>query len=83
MHRWIFPSWSDRAVPCAHFLCRRSYRHRRTMRRIFSILISMLLHGYVGLRLVPPLAGWPAAGSALGVLLAASALLLPRQWARH
>ena len=53
------------------------------MRRIFPILISMLLHGYVGLRLVLPLAGWPAAGSALGVLLAASALLLPRQWARH
>ena len=53
------------------------------MRRIFSILISMLLHGYVGLRLVPPLVAWPAAGSALGVLLAASALLLPRQWARH
>lgn len=47
------------------------------MRRILPILISMLLHGYVALRLMPSLAGWPAAGSALGVLLAASALLLP------
>ena len=47
------------------------------MRRILPVLISMLLHGYVGLRLIPPLAGWPAAGSALGLLLAASALLLP------
>jgi predicted MPP superfamily phosphohydrolase len=37
----------------------------------------MLLHGYVALRLMPPLAGWPAAQSALGVLLTASALLLP------
>jgi len=47
------------------------------MRRTLLILVSMLLHGYVGLRLIPPLVGWPAAGSALGVLLAASALLLP------
>ncbi len=47
------------------------------MRRIPLILISMLLHAYVGLRLVPPIAHWPAAGAALGVLLAASALLLP------
>lgn len=37
----------------------------------------MLLHGYVTLRLMPSLAGWPAAESSLGVLLAASALLLP------
>jgi predicted MPP superfamily phosphohydrolase len=41
------------------------------------VSISMLLHVYVGLRLIPPLAGWPAAGIALGLLLAASALLLP------
>ena len=37
----------------------------------------MLLHGYVGLRLMPSLAGWPLAGLAFGVLLATSALLLP------
>jgi predicted MPP superfamily phosphohydrolase len=37
----------------------------------------MLLHGYVAVRLLPPLAGWPAAEFALGVLLAASALLMP------
>ena len=47
------------------------------MRRYLLILISVLLHAYVGLRLVPPLAGLPAAGLALGVLLATSALLLP------
>ena len=47
------------------------------MRRILLILFSMLLHGYVGLRLMPSLAGWPLAGSALGVLLATSALLMP------
>ncbi len=47
------------------------------MRRTPLILVSVLLHGYVGLRLVPPLADWPLAGSILGVLLATSALLLP------
>ena len=47
------------------------------MRRIPLILFSMLLHGYVGLRLIPSLAGGPWAGPALGVLLATSALLLP------
>jgi predicted MPP superfamily phosphohydrolase len=47
------------------------------MRRAVPILISMLLHGYVALRLVPSLAGWPVAASALGGLLAASAVLLP------
>jgi predicted MPP superfamily phosphohydrolase len=45
------------------------------MRRIPLILFSVLLHGYVGLRLMPSLAGWY--GPALGVLLAASAMLLP------
>ena len=35
------------------------------------------MHGYVGLRLIPPLAGWSSAGPALGVLLATCALLLP------
>ena len=47
------------------------------MRRLLLILFSMLLHGYVGLRLMPSLAGWPLAGPALGVLLVTSALLLP------
>lgn len=47
------------------------------MRRFVPILVSLLLHGYVALRLMPSLAGWPAAESALGVLLAASALLMP------
>jgi hypothetical protein len=47
------------------------------MSRILLILLSMLLHGYVGLRLMPSLAGSPLAGPALGVLLATSALLMP------
>ena len=47
------------------------------MRRIPLILFSLLLHGYVGLRLIPSLAGWSLAGLALGVLLATSAWLLP------
>ena len=47
------------------------------MGRTLLMLISLLLHGYVGLRLMPSLAGWPAAGLVLGVLLVASALLLP------
>ncbi len=47
------------------------------MRRFLLILFSMLLHGYVGLRLIPSIAAWPAAGAALGALLAISALLLP------
>ncbi len=47
------------------------------MRLIPVVLLSCLLHAYVGLRLMPPLAGWPAAGFLLGVLLALSALLLP------
>jgi len=47
------------------------------MRRILLILFSTLLHGYVGLRLIPSLAGWSLAGPAFSVLLATSALLLP------
>jgi hypothetical protein len=47
------------------------------MRRHVVFLISVLLHGYVGLRLMPPIADGPAARLAFGVWLAASALLLP------
>ena len=47
------------------------------MRRIPLLPFSLLLHGYVGLRLVPSLASGSWAGPALGALLAASALLLP------
>jgi predicted MPP superfamily phosphohydrolase len=47
------------------------------MRRILLFLVSSLLHGYVALRLMPPLSGWPMAASSLGGLLAASALLMP------
>ena len=47
------------------------------MSRFLLTLFSLLLHGYVGLRVMPALAGWPAAGPVLGVLLAVSALLLP------
>ena len=45
------------------------------MRRLLLILFSLLLHGYVGLRSIPSLAGGSLAGPALGVLLATSALL--------
>lgn len=47
------------------------------MRRSILFLFSLLLHTYAGLRLVPSLSDWPGAGPALGVLLAASAGLLP------
>jgi predicted MPP superfamily phosphohydrolase len=40
-------------------------------------ILSALLHGYVGLRLVPAMPGWPAAAAALSVVLAASAVALP------
>jgi hypothetical protein len=39
--------------------------------------LSALLHGYVGLRLVPALAAWPVAATLLVALLMASALALP------
>jgi uncharacterized protein len=47
------------------------------MRRGVLVLFSLLLHGYVGLRLLPSLEAWPWAGLAVAVLLAASAALLP------
>jgi uncharacterized protein len=40
-------------------------------------ILSALLHGYVGLRLVPAMPGWPVAAAALTVVLAASAIALP------
>jgi predicted MPP superfamily phosphohydrolase len=39
--------------------------------------LSILLHGYVALRIVPPLSGWPVATAALSLALAASAVVLP------
>ena len=53
------------------------------MRRLLLILFSLLLHGYVGLRSIPSLAGGSLAGPALGVLLATSALLLPLSLIGH
>lgn len=47
------------------------------MGRSLLFLFSIVLHAYVGLRLLPALAAWPAAAWALGLLLAASAWLLP------
>jgi predicted MPP superfamily phosphohydrolase len=41
------------------------------------IALSALLHGYVGLRLVPALTTWPSATAALVLLLAGSAIVLP------
>jgi predicted MPP superfamily phosphohydrolase len=45
---------------------------------VFTVwILSALLHGYVGLRLVPAMAGWPLATAALCGVLAASAVALP------
>lgn len=41
------------------------------------LLFSSFLHAYVGLRLVPDLAGWPVAQLLLGLVLLASAVLTP------
>ena len=41
------------------------------------LIISTLLHAYVGLRLVPALGAWPGAAIALAVVLVASAVLMP------
>jgi predicted MPP superfamily phosphohydrolase len=40
-------------------------------------LFSALVHAYVGLRLVPALAGWPWSAIALALVLVASAVLMP------
>lgn len=40
-------------------------------------ILSLMLHGYVALRIVPALGDWPLAAAALGGLLLASSLLLP------
>lgn len=39
--------------------------------------LSALLHGYVGLRVVPAMSGWPVAAAAFALVLATSALALP------
>src|SRR3990167_11229846 len=41
------------------------------------LLFSSFLHAYVGMRLVPDLAGWPVAQLLLGLVLLASAVLTP------
>lgn len=41
------------------------------------LLFSLLLHAYVGLRLLPGLSGWPLAQVLLATLLLASAVLMP------
>jgi len=47
------------------------------MGRLWLLMFSALLHGYVAWRLVPALAAWPLAVALLVLLLAASALLVP------
>ena len=46
------------------------------MRRLLLILFSLLLHGYVGLRSIPSLAGGSLAGPALFVLTVLRDVLL-------
>ena len=47
------------------------------MNRLFLIGFSAALHAYVGWRLIPSLGAWPWLAAGIGVLLAASALLIP------
>jgi hypothetical protein len=47
------------------------------MRRSFVFVLSALLHGWIGLRLLPALSGWPWAAGSLAALLAASAVAMP------
>ncbi len=47
------------------------------MGRASLFLLSALLHGYAGLRLLPALADWPALAVIVAVALAVSAVLLP------
>ena len=48
------------------------------------LVLSVLLHGYIGWRIVPALAAWPLAQGLAAGLLVASALLMPLAlWARR
>jgi len=47
------------------------------------VLLTTLLHLYIGLRLVPALAPWMPAGPLLAVLLLASAIALPQPFLRR
>jgi len=48
------------------------------------LVLSVLLHGYIGWRIVPALAAWPLAQELVAGLLVASALLMPLAlWARR
>jgi len=44
------------------------------------IALSLLLHAYIGLRILPALAAWPLAQALLVVVLVASAALIPIGW---
>jgi len=54
-----------------------SHRDGLAMARTWLLLSSTLLHAYVGVRLLQPLAPWPLAVTLLCLMLAASAVLLP------
>jgi predicted MPP superfamily phosphohydrolase len=47
------------------------------MLRLPLIVVSALLHAYVGWRLIPALVAWPALAIALAILLPVSAILIP------
>ena len=48
------------------------------------LVLSVLLHGYIGWRIVPALGAWPLAQGLAAGLLVASALLMPLAlWARR
>ena len=47
------------------------------MNVFMTLGLSALLHGYIGLRLLPGLAAWPGAGFLLPGVLVLSALVMP------
>jgi predicted MPP superfamily phosphohydrolase len=51
-----------------------------SMNRLSSFALSGALHGYIGLRVVPPLLEWPVAAALLVALLIASAVAIPVGW---
>ena len=50
------------------------------MNRLSPFVLSAVLHAYIGLRIVPPLAGSPVVAMLLGLALAVSAIAIPVGW---
>jgi predicted MPP superfamily phosphohydrolase len=50
------------------------------MNRLSPFLLSAALHGYIALRLLPALAGWPAIAALVAFVLVVSAAAIPFGW---